>query len=143
MAAAEQRADERVAEAENTRDYKVEVTENKADAKMSEVSALENKVEMSEDRQVYTTEARTRLQKIDIRLDEAEAKADIKDESSRIDFDNAIKAAKDERAEIENDFEGISEVPDESWDDTVARMNDKLDSLENRVDELIDMIEEA
>ena len=79
MEAVEDHADKHVHVVERQREYEVDRAETRADLR-------ENKVSSEEDREIFSTNVASRLEKIAIRLDEAERKAGIQKEETSVEF---------------------------------------------------------
>jgi hypothetical protein len=140
----DQRADERTERVDADRqphEETVDVRVEPADAAIDE-SADAKKVAIAEqaNRSNFDTELRARLDKVDVRIADADGRMPRSKPASRAKADALLKSAREHRAALANSYENLAAVPEERWEPTKKEIETNIRTLEAQVDQLEELV---
>ncbi|HKP59027.1 MAG TPA: hypothetical protein VJV78_20035 [Polyangiales bacterium] len=105
--------------------------------------ASQELVKVSEERATYQTEAKARLDKLGIRIDAASQKLSVLGTRAPTALRDELKTTSTEYQSLERDVNSLNQTPTTSWEATTARIDQRLKSLDARVTNLSDHIEDV
>lgn len=143
--AAEKRADNRVDAIEGHQDAREDAIEQNAEADQERIDHMsdppeelaEEKAELREEKQVFVNDAQAKLDTLEVRVNEAERKLQLKQDNSQ-ELQAEVRAARLQIDNIEKDLNQLPTVQAERWDAAKDQVQQRLSELGERVELLRD-----
>jgi predicted nucleic acid-binding Zn-ribbon protein len=142
-------ASEKVADAtETARQDSIEQQHDVAQAQIDSANppaegASHDLVKVSEERATYQTQAKARLDKVRIRLDAAQQKLTVLGSRAPTALRGELETASRQYQSLERDLMSVSQIPATNWETTTGKIDERLNSLDARVTDLSDSIEDV
>jgi hypothetical protein len=151
MEQAEARAQSEVKQADENaeaRDRAIEqrhdaVTQNMEATNPPSESAAEDMVQVSKDRMQYQSDAKTKLDKLGARLNEAREKLTVLGGRAPTGLKTEFTTATNEYNMLQKDVKNLDKTPASSWEATTEQLEKRMASLDDRVEDLTDRIEDV
>jgi hypothetical protein len=105
--------------------------------------AAQDMVQVSEERMKYQSEAKTKLDKLAARLTSAREKIAVLGGRAPIALKGELATAAQQYKMLENDVQTLDKTPASSWESTTEQVEKRMASLEDRVDDLTDRIQDV
>lgn len=97
----------------------------------------EERVELQKEQELFVSNTRTKLSKLEVRVDEAERKLKLNSAAS-LELREEVRAARLQIANIERDLQSLPNVQPERWEDAKKQVEHRLSELSQRVEMLQD-----
>jgi hypothetical protein len=91
----------------------------------------------------YQSEAKTKLDKLGARLTSAREKIAVLGGRAPIALKGELATAAQQYKMLENDVQTLDKTPASSWESTTEQVEKRMASLEDRVDDLTDRIQDV
>jgi hypothetical protein len=106
-------------------------------------SGAQDMVQVSEERMQYQSDAKTKLDKLGARLIAAREKIGVLGGRAPTELKGELATASQQYKMLENDVKTLDKTPASSWESTTEQVDKRMASLEDRVDDLTDRIEDV
>jgi hypothetical protein len=106
-------------------------------------SSEENMVNISEERMQYQSDAKTKLDKLGARLNEAQEKLTVLGGRAPTALKTEFTTATDEYKMLQQNVKDLDRTPASSWEATTEQLEKRMASLDDRVEHLTDRIEDV
>jgi hypothetical protein len=106
-------------------------------------AAEEDMVSVSEDRMKFQSDAKTKLDKLGARIDSAREKITVLGGKAPTALKSELATASHEYKGLADDVSALDQTPATSWEATTNNVEKRIASLDERVDELTDKIEDV
>lgn len=149
MEQAEAQADLREEAAENTAATREDSVAQQADNARANVEATgspsegadKELIDVSEKRAEYQTQAKARLQKIAIRIDEAQQKLSALGNRAPTALKGELTTTTQQYKSLERDVMGLDRTLPDNWESTTSSLDQRFSTLDERVSDLAENIE--
>jgi chromosome segregation ATPase len=150
MEQAEAQADSREQAVNTTEDTREEAIEQRADATKQRLDdtnppaadAQKELVDVNEERATYQSQAKAKLDKLGVRLDEATQKISVLGSKAPTALKGELATTTRQYRSLERDVISLDQTPPSSWESTTEAIDERISTLDSRVSELSDGIEE-
>lgn len=136
----DQNADQKQDRIELGADQKKDTVDARADAQKDRVNegadAKKDQIDKQADRSKFDAEIKARLDKVDVRLADANGKLPNAKAASRPRANEVMKTAKTDRASLGDSYVKLSTVTDAYWEPTKTQIETSMKTLEGEVSEL-------
>jgi hypothetical protein len=105
--------------------------------------AEEHMVQVSEERMKYQSDAKTKLDKLGARLNEAREKLTVLGGRAPTALKGEFATASDEYNLLQEDVKELDRTPASSWEATTEQLDKRIATLDDRVEDLEDRIEDV
>jgi hypothetical protein len=140
----EKRADENGKARDKAIDQRHEVAENNIEAVNPPGKSSEEKmVGVSKDRMEFQSDAKTKLDKLGARLSAAQEKITVLGGRAPIGLKGELATASQQYRMLETDVKNLDRTPATSWESTTDQIEKRLASLDDRLGDLTDKIEDV
>lgn len=93
-------------------------------------------LELSKERSEYQSEKRTQLDKLAVRIQTAQQKISVLGNRAPTKLHSELKATQTEHQTLQTELGKLGEVQSTAWEGQKARLNDRVDTLDDRVGKL-------
>ncbi len=114
-----------------------------ADANAPDENATQELVEVSKDRAMYQSEAQTRLEKMGVRINEAQSKVSVLGSRAPTSLKTELKTAEQEYKLLKQDVMKLDKTPTTDWESMTSKIESRMSSLDERVEDITDAIEDV
>lgn len=144
MEQAEHNADAREKAVEHNESAREDAIERNADQARDNASKPQKElIGVSEDRAKYQSEAQAHLEKLGVRIDEAQQKLNALGARAPLALKSELATTTQQYKTLQRDVNDLSATPPDNWEATTHKVDAGLSSLDKRVSDLADDIKDV
>jgi len=106
-------------------------------------NATETLVGVEKDRAVYQSEAQAKLDKLAIRINAAQQKIAVLGGKAPVGLKDRLQTAAQEHNMLKRDITNLNQTPASDWESTTERIEQRMATLDDRVNQLSESIEDV